>query len=87
MMAVDDANPSLDKSQFEGPNWLILPAAWGVALAVTLQYVAGMSHHERGHRTTVPPPSPVQFTPPVTDPSRPPPPANDAQHQWPHGEK
>jgi hypothetical protein len=29
-----------------------------------------MSHHHRGRRTTVPPPAPVQFAPPVTDPAR-----------------
>jgi hypothetical protein len=33
--------------------------------------MAGMSHHHRGRRTTVPRPTPVQFAPPVTDPSRP----------------
>ena len=29
-----------------------------------------MSNHHRGRRTTVPAPAPVQFAPPVTDPSR-----------------
>jgi hypothetical protein len=29
-----------------------------------------MSSHHRGRRTTVPRPAPVQFAPPVTDPSR-----------------
>jgi hypothetical protein len=30
-----------------------------------------MSHHHRGRRTTVPPPAPVEFPPPVTYPTRP----------------
>jgi hypothetical protein len=30
-----------------------------------------MSSHHRGRRTTVPPPAPVEFPPPVTSPDRP----------------
>jgi hypothetical protein len=34
-------------------------------------YMAAMSNHHRGRRTTVPPPAPVELPPSVTDPSRP----------------
>jgi hypothetical protein len=35
------------------------------------RYVVAMSNHHRGRRTTAPRPAPVEFAPPVTDPSRP----------------
>jgi hypothetical protein len=42
-----------------------------VYTAARFRYMAVMSNHHRGRRTTVPPPAPVELPPPVTDPTRP----------------